>query len=68
VQQQDILKAMIAERRRQDMLHPDNDVGDYLSIIIEEIGEVAKAMQGEGNIQEELIQVGATAIRWLESL
>jgi NTP pyrophosphatase (non-canonical NTP hydrolase) len=33
---------------------------------MEEVGEVGKAMQGDGDLQEELIQVAAVCVRWLE--
>ena len=56
------------ERKRQDILHPNNDINDYFAILAEEILEVAKAIHGEGNLQEELIQVAAVCVRWVESL
>ena len=41
---------------------------DFLMILIEEVGEVGTALQGEGDLQEELIQVASVCIRWLENL
>jgi NTP pyrophosphatase (non-canonical NTP hydrolase) len=67
-QTEKIFRAIIKERLRQDILHPDNKPEDYLPILIEEIGEVARAMQGEGDIKEELIHVAASAVRWLSEL
>jgi NTP pyrophosphatase (non-canonical NTP hydrolase) len=66
--QVDILNAIIKERKRQDWLHPHNRKADYLAIMIEEVGEVGKALQGDGSLKEELIQLAATCVRWLEAL
>jgi hypothetical protein len=41
-------------------------VNEMLSALIEEVGEVGKALQGEGDLEEELIQVASLSIRWLE--
>lgn len=41
---------------------------DFLAVLIEEIGEVGKALQGEGDLKEELIQSASVCIRWLELL
>lgn len=68
--QVDILNAILKERKRQDVLHPNNKKSAYLSIVCEELGEVAAAMQ-EGNKeqqQEELVQLAASVVRWLEVL
>lgn len=68
--QVEILNAIIKERKRQDILHPNNKKSAYLSIVVEELGEVAAAIQ-EGNKeqqQEELVQLAAAVVRWLESL
>jgi len=40
--------------------------GELLAVLMEEVGEVGKAMQGDGDLQEELIQVAAVCVRWLE--
>jgi NTP pyrophosphatase (non-canonical NTP hydrolase) len=68
--QVEILNAIIKERQRQDLLHPKNSKAAYLSIVVEELGEVAKAIQ-EGTIaqqKEELIQLAAVTVRWLEEI
>ena len=67
---QEILKEVVKERVRQDQLHPENKIGDYLPILIEEIGEVARAIQiGDlDNLKEELIQTMAVCYRWMEEL
>lgn len=41
---------------------------EMLSVLIEEVGEVGKALQGEGNLAEELTQVSAVCVRWLENM
>jgi NTP pyrophosphatase (non-canonical NTP hydrolase) len=65
-----IIRAILEERKRQDEIHPDNSVRDYLPILIEEIGEVGRALQNNDyeNQKEELIQVGAVVVRWLQEL
>lgn len=70
VNQVDILNEILKERKRQDVLHPKNKTGDYLPIIVEELGEIAKAIQDKNITQqrEELIQLAAVAVRWLEQL
>lgn len=40
---------------------------EFLAILVEEIGEVGKALQGDGDLQTELIQVASVCVRWLES-
>jgi NTP pyrophosphatase (non-canonical NTP hydrolase) len=68
---------ILLERERQNRLHPFNnpstDVSDTfkLSVMIEEVGEVARAiLDGEPNTQlmQELVQVAAVATAWLESI
>lgn len=41
---------------------------DMLAVILEEVGEVGRALQGEGDLAEELTHVAAVAVRWLEAL
>ena len=41
---------------------------DMLAILIEEVGEIGKALQGEGDLEEELVQVASVCCRWLENL
>lgn len=64
----DILMKIIKERKRQDEIHPGNTVDQMLPILIEEIGEVAKAMNEGSNLEEELIHSAAVIVRWLEML
>lgn len=70
------LEAIITERTQQDLKHPNKglSVADYLAVLVEEVGEVAKEINqmkesGEplsDNYRVELIQVAATALRMLE--
>lgn len=67
------VKTRIAmERERQIELWGDGPlpIDRRLAVLTEEVGEVAKAMQDEGAARmfEELIQVGAVALRWAEDL
>lgn len=66
----EIINAIVNERKRQDYLHKRNKKEDYLAILVEEIGEVARAIQlkDKRNQIEEIIQVAAVAVRWLEEL
>lgn len=41
---------------------------EMLSILVEEVGEVAKAIQEGTNLSEELIQTASVCIRWLEAI
>ena len=40
----------------------------FLAVLMEEIGEVAKALQGDGDLKEELVHSAAVCVRWLEFL
>lgn len=65
----EIINEIIDERKYQDETH---DFPDSLrmAILAEEVGEVASALQN-GNTDyliEELIQVAAVAMRWIEHL
>lgn len=42
-------------------------LNEMLSVLIEEVGEVGKAMQGDGSLTDELVQVAAVCVRWLEN-
>lgn len=77
----EIFAAINQERERQNEIHPlwrGNQHG--LSVLVEEIGEVARALYEmtasyaldpeawEKNLREELIQSSAVCVRWLENL
>ena len=69
VERLDIVNEIIDERKYQDETH---DFPEHLrmAILAEEVGEVAAALQN-GNTDyliEELIQVAAVAMRWIEHL
>jgi NTP pyrophosphatase (non-canonical NTP hydrolase) len=61
-----IFSQILKERERQNILHPMNNERDYLAILVEEVGEIGAALQGEGDLQEEIIQLAAVCVRWLE--
>jgi hypothetical protein len=54
------------------MLEPGKDDGTRLAILVEEVGEVARALtydEGDGaNLREELVQVAAMAVSWLHAI
>lgn len=54
------------------MISPGLSVGTRLAILVEEVGEVARALtydEGDGdNLHEELVQVAAMALSWLYAL
>jgi NTP pyrophosphatase (non-canonical NTP hydrolase) len=59
---------IILERMRQDELHIWNMKTNRFAILVEEVGEIAQALQGEGDLQEEIVQLAAVCVRWLEEL
>ena len=64
-----IFKLIEKERKRQDLLHPNQEgKSDYemCPILIEEVGEVCKAILEGTNLEEELIHVASVCVRWLE--
>jgi NTP pyrophosphatase (non-canonical NTP hydrolase) len=73
------IAAIRVERMRQERLkaagkfhHTAADVDLpcvlKLPILVEEVGEVARALCDGTNLREELIQVAAVALAWLEGL
>lgn len=63
-----IIDAIIQERQRQDRLHIWTKKTNRLAILIEEVGEIAQGLQGDGCLEEELVQLAAVCVRWLEEL
>jgi NTP pyrophosphatase (non-canonical NTP hydrolase) len=71
-----IYAAIDAERARQEAKHPMTcasplmDEHEKLTVMTEEVGEVARALLDgdEPNKRDELVQVAAVAVAWLESL
>jgi hypothetical protein len=41
---------------------------DMLAILTEEFLEVVRAIQGDGNLKDELVQTASVCCRWLENL
>ena len=41
---------------------------ELLAVLREEVGEIGKAIQGEGDLREELIQTCAVCVKWLEHI
>jgi hypothetical protein len=84
IDRQSIFEEIEKERERQDKLHPLGKIkiqdpelltvaeyirmNEFLAVLIEEIGEVGKALQGEGELKDELIQVASVCVKWLEHL
>lgn len=74
----DVLRAVERERERQERLAVSGrwegdsmatvSDGRRLAVLVEEVGEVAAALQGDGDLREELVQVAAVAVAWLEVL
>ncbi len=67
----DIFMAISTERQRQDRIHPDECDGDpfiYLAALVEEVGEVSKAIleSNPDSMKHELVHVAAVAVRMLE--
>lgn len=63
------------ERLRQIEIWGEDDYPEFvperrLQVLVEEVGEVARALENsdDSNLYEELTQVAATALRWLEQL
>lgn len=65
-----IIGGILSERVRQDHLHPDFPEEKRLAILMEEVGEVATALQNNdlSNLKDELIQVAAVCVRWIEQI
>jgi len=63
-----IIDAILQERERQDGLHDWNKKTNRLAVLVEEVGEIAQALQGEGDLAEELMQLASVCVRWLEEL
>lgn len=69
-----VLDQVYTERRNQDAKWgSDRPLADtpWLAILMEEVGEVATETFSSGSLQhlrEELIQVAAVAVAWIESI
>ena len=71
---QDVLAEVGRERSRQEWLRtagaigPVDTDGERLAVLVEEVGEVARAMNDGKGLREELIQVAAVAVAWVEAI
>lgn len=72
-----IVDELSDERKRQNEKFPAQhariaagqvDNGLMLAILVEEVGEAAKAILEDTNLREELVQIAAVAIAWIEGL
>lgn len=68
-----------AERERQEELYADGILPAIcsqpecpnelrLAALVEEVGEVGKAILEDGDVESELVQVAAVAVAWLEGI
>lgn len=67
----EVLEEVMEERKRQDELwgEQNHDDGIWLAILVEEVGEVANDINERSKkLREELIQVAAVAVSWVESI
>ena len=64
------MAAIFIERYRQDILHPWNKSTPKLAVLVEEVGEIGTALQEQDtdNLKEELTQLAALCVRWLETI
>jgi NTP pyrophosphatase (non-canonical NTP hydrolase) len=65
-----VLDDVFKERQRQNKKwgEQSHDPGTWLAILSEEIGEVSRGILGEPGLREELVQVAAVAVAWIENL
>lgn len=74
-----VMVDIAAERELQNNKHGEsnknNTDGDWLAVLTEEVGEVAQALLHNkfggthaGTLRDELVQVAAVAVQWLERL
>jgi NTP pyrophosphatase (non-canonical NTP hydrolase) len=63
-----IIDAIMQERIRQDDLHQWSNKTNRLAVLVEEVGEIAQALQGDGDLAEELVHLASVCVRWLEEL
>ena len=68
-----ILDQIAKERERQDIKwgQQNHENGYWLAILMEEVGEVAKAIvegSGPSTVRTELIHVAAVCVSWLECM
>ena len=69
---QRVLFLIDSERRVQDLKwgsQRELDDKTWLAVLVEEVGEVARAIleRDPDNLHEELVQIAAVAVAWLEA-
>ncbi len=70
----EIFTAIERERHLQAIKHPGRSIFEVdpllkLAILTEEVGEVARALiEDDDQLRQELVQVAACAVGWLESM
>ncbi len=67
--EQKVFELIVAERQHQDEKWPitDHPPEKWLTILVEEVGEVAKAiLENDPALVLELVQTAAVCVRWLE--
>lgn len=64
------LAALLAERKAQDAEwgYVQHNGPKWLSILMEEVGEMCQDINQGNDYQEELVQVAAVAMSWLEAI
>jgi len=65
-----VLDLVEVERRSQDEKWGEQNHGDgyWLAILVEEVGEAAKALCERTPVESEVLQVAAVAVAWLECI
>lgn len=65
------MDSVIREMYEQDRVHGaqrHQSPAVWFPIFVEEVGEVGTAMQEKSNLREELVQVAAVALQWIEDI
>lgn len=73
---ENIIVEIRGERIRQERKfgatqYEDNTAGDKLAILVEEVGEIARAMndnEGADSLFDELVQTAAVCVAWAEAV
>lgn len=67
-----MVRRLFLERIRQNRLHPEFPESIRLAVLAEEFGEVAQELQASpvntDRLKDELRQVAAVCMRWIEAL
>lgn len=65
------LSDILSHRTWQDTHRPwapDQTDAERLAILVEEVGEVAQSLQTGTGLRDELVQVAAVALRWVQAI